>query len=126
ADMANGQSIGPGIVEEIVGSLAATTAVHILANDGRATGNIFLQIGGNQFDARISGSAGIATLNESNSLALIIRGLRVNLRAQADDRHKAEKPPCRIPCQAHFILLSISKFYGAVTAKPRPVDDSLI
>src|SRR6185295_18320406 len=106
ADMADGQAVWANGAKKIICRLAAAGARHVLADHGGVAGNVLLQVRRDHFDACVAGAARFAALNEPNRFPLIKR-LRIDTRAFAENRHNAEKQDCYQSCRFHFNLPSV-------------------
>ena len=78
----------------MIGRLSASATGHILANDGRISGSVFLHEGYHRSYAHISRAARVAALNDGYGLALIVRSLRKELtRGERKAGQKNDKKP---------------------------------
>src|SRR5262245_5776878 len=75
ADIADGQAVGAGDTVNMIGRFAATATVHVLMHHHGIARNIFMEKRRDGTHAEISCSSGGATMNDRDSLALIVGSL---------------------------------------------------
>src|SRR5262245_48084557 len=75
-DIADGQAVGFGYLEKMIGGLSSSATRHVFAEDRWIPRDVFLYERDNSFDSHIAGVAGVAALNNGDGLALIEWRLR--------------------------------------------------
>src|SRR5262245_28323189 len=98
---ADGQSVR-GCAIDLIGRLPAAASRHILANDRRISGNVFLQKLHDRLGSQVGDTSRTVSFDDGNGFPRVIRRLRA---ADAGEKNKPGKNQCEPTAQAFHLDL---------------------